>query len=36
MKYTYPVIFEYDNGKISVKVPDISGCFNLETQSLKQ
>jgi len=27
MKYTYPVIFEYDDDKIGVKVPDISGCF---------
>lgn len=27
MKYTYPVIFENDDGKISVSVPDISGCF---------
>ena len=27
MKYTYPVIFEHDSGKISVRVPDISGCF---------
>ena len=27
MKYTYPVIFEYDEGKISVRVPNISGCF---------
>jgi len=27
MKYTYPVIFEYDGGKINVRVPDISGCF---------
>lgn len=27
MKYTYPVIFEYDDGKIDVRVPDISGCF---------
>ena len=27
MKYTYPVMFEYDDGKISVKVPDIPGCF---------
>ena len=27
MKYTYPVIFENDDGKIGVRVPDISGCF---------
>lgn len=27
MKYTYPVVFEYDEGKIDVKVPDIAGCF---------
>ena len=27
MKYTYPVIFEDDDGKIGVRVPDISGCF---------
>ena len=27
MKYTYPVIFEYDDNKIGVRVPDISGCF---------
>ncbi|MEL3905555.1 MAG: type II toxin-antitoxin system HicB family antitoxin [Treponema sp.] len=27
MKYTYPVIFENDDGKIGVSVPDISGCF---------
>ena len=27
MKYTYPVIFECDEGKIGVRVPDISGCF---------
>ena len=27
MKYTYPVLFEYDDGKIGVRVPDISVCF---------
>ena len=27
MKYVYPVIFEDDEGKIGVTVPDIPGCF---------
>ena len=27
MKYIYPVIFEDDEGKIGVTVPDIPGCF---------
>lgn len=27
MKYVYPVIFENDEGKIGVTVPDIPGCF---------
>jgi antitoxin HicB len=27
MKYVYPVIFEDDDGKIGVSVPDIPGCF---------
>lgn len=27
MKYVYPVIFEEDDGKIGVSVPDIPGCF---------
>lgn len=27
MKYTYPVVFENDEGQIDVKVPDIAGCF---------
>ena len=27
MKYVYPVIFENDDGKIGVTVPDIPGCF---------
>lgn len=27
MKYVYPVIFEDDEGKIGVTIPDIPGCF---------
>ena len=27
MKYVYPAIFEDDDGKIGVSVPDIPGCF---------
>jgi len=27
MKYLYPVVFEDDEGKIGVSVPDIPGCF---------
>lgn len=27
MKYVYPVVFENDDGKIGVTVPDLSGCF---------
>ena len=27
MKYVYPVIFENDDGKIGVTVPDIPSCF---------
>jgi len=27
MKYVYPAIFENDDGKIGVSVPDIPGCF---------
>lgn len=27
MKYVYPAIFENDDGKIGVRVPDIPGCF---------
>ena len=27
MKYFYPAIFEDDDGKIGVSVPDIPGCF---------
>ena len=29
MKYVYPAIFEDDDGKIGVSVPDIPGCFTL-------
>lgn len=28
MKYVYPVIFEEDDGKIGVSVPDIPGCYS--------
>ena len=27
MKYVYPVIFEDDEGKIGVTIPDIPGCY---------
>ncbi len=27
MKYTYPVVFENDDGQIGVSVPDVAGCF---------
>jgi antitoxin HicB len=27
MKYVYPAIFESDDGKIGVTVPDLPGCF---------
>jgi Uncharacterized conserved protein len=27
MKYVYPVIFEKDEDKIGVKVPDVKGCY---------
>ena len=27
MKYVYPAIFEEDDGKIGVSVPDLPGCF---------
>lgn len=27
MKYVYPAVFENDDGKIGVRVPDIPGCF---------
>ena len=28
MKYVYPVVFEDDDGKIGVSVPDIPGCYS--------
>lgn len=28
MKYVYPVVFEEDDGKIGVSVPDIPGCYS--------
>ena len=28
MKYVYPVVFEEDEGKIGVSVPDIPGCYS--------
>ncbi|MBQ5400928.1 MAG: type II toxin-antitoxin system HicB family antitoxin [Treponema sp.] len=27
MKYVYPAIFENDDGKIAVSVPDVKGCY---------
>ena len=31
MKYIYPAILYYDDGQISVKVPDLPGCFTYGT-----
>jgi predicted RNase H-like HicB family nuclease len=27
MKYVYPVVFENEDGKVQVSVPDLRGCF---------